>query len=155
LTPQNSKGVIELATLSSRVSGPIAALAFTADGRELLAVHGHETEGVLRRWRVEDGVLLSTLDVGPVGMAAAAFDAQAQLLAIGAGHTEPAVRAGYTAFFQEPWQRSSDRLDNLVTDYISPAKNSLRHQTHNLSMQCVGSYNERFAVRSVVFRQAV
>jgi WD40 repeat protein len=95
LTPQNGTRAVELATLSTESSGPIAALAFTSDGRELLAVHG--IEGVLQRWRVEDGVLLSTMDVSPVGMAAVAFDAQARLVAIGAGQTEPAIQAGYAA----------------------------------------------------------
>jgi WD40 repeat protein len=93
LTAETSTNIVELATLSDRSSNPIAALAFTSDGTELLAVHG--IEGIMERWRVKDVALLETTNVGPVGMAAVSFDDQAQLMAIGAGRTEPAIKAGY------------------------------------------------------------
>lgn len=95
LTPNNGGQAVEFVTFSTESSGPVAALAFVPDGSELLAVYG--IESVLRRWRVRDGTLLRTLDVGPVGMAAVAFDNQARILAVGAGSTEPAVQAGYAA----------------------------------------------------------
>jgi hypothetical protein len=121
LTPQNSAQAVELATLSNEPSGPIATLAFTSDGRELLAVHG--IEGILRHWQIKDSVLVSTLDVGPVGLGAAAFDAQAHLLAVGAGHTEPAVRAGYTADVDgaRVWNTQSGELILDTGEYSGPA----------------------------------
>jgi WD40 repeat protein len=110
LTSKTSPRVTELANLSSGMSGPVAALAFTPDSRELLSVHG--TEEVLQRWQVENGVLLRTLDIGPVGMAAVAFDGQARLLAIGAGRTEPAIQAGYDVRFGgvHVWDTQSGEL---------------------------------------------
>jgi WD40 repeat protein len=88
MTPENSPMAVELTTLFTGSAGPIAALKFTSDGRELLAVHG--IEGVLHRWRLEDSTLLSAVELGPVGMATVAFDAQARFLAIGTGSTEQA-----------------------------------------------------------------
>jgi len=85
----------ELAQLQVEGAGPVAALTFTPDGQELLVVHGKE--GSLRRWRVASGTLATVFDVGPVGMAAVSFDGEARLLAVGAGHTPPAVQAGYDA----------------------------------------------------------
>lgn len=88
----------ELARFEADGAGPVAALTFTPDGRHLLVVYGKE--GVLRRWRVADGALLTTLDVGPVGVTAATFDAEGRLLATGAGKTSLTVRAGYSANFR-------------------------------------------------------
>jgi WD40 repeat protein len=110
LASKNGYRMIELVALSGEAFGPVAALAFTPDSRELLAVHGKE--GVLRRWRLRDSVLLNTMDVGPVGMAAVAFDEQARFLAIGAGKTEPAKRAGYDADLntERLWDTQSGEL---------------------------------------------
>jgi WD40 repeat protein len=121
LTPQNSAQAVELATLSNEPSDPIAALAFTSDGHELLAVHG--TKGILQHWRVEDGVLLRTLDIGPVGMAAVAFDAQAKLVAVGAGQIEPASQAGYATDVNgtRVWDTWSGELILDTGKYIGPA----------------------------------
>jgi WD40 repeat protein len=93
LSPKNGARARELVTLSGELSEPVAALAFTPDARELLTVHG--TDGLLQRWWLEDGTLMQTLDIGPVGLAAVAFDAQAELVATGAGLIEPAIQAGY------------------------------------------------------------
>ena len=87
--------ITELTQLRAAGAGPVAALAFTSDGQELLAVHGQE--GKLRRWRVTNGAPMAVFDVGPVGMAAVSFDGVARLLAVGAGCTPPAVQAGYDA----------------------------------------------------------
>jgi WD40 repeat protein len=93
LTAGNVSEMTELAKFEVDGAGPVAALTFTPDGEHLLAVYGKE--GMLRRWRVADGVLLAALDVGPVGVTAAAFDAAGRILATGAGQTSLAVEAGY------------------------------------------------------------
>jgi WD40 repeat protein len=93
LTAGNVSEMTELAKFEVDGAGPVAALTFTPDGEHLLAVYGKE--GMLRRWRVADGVLLAELDVGPVGVTAAAFDDEGRVLATGAGQTSLAVNAGY------------------------------------------------------------
>jgi WD40 repeat protein len=121
LTTEISTSVVELAILSSGTSGPIAALAFTSDGYELLAVQG--MDGDLQRWRIEDGVLLQTLDVGPIGLAAVAFDRQARLVATGAGKTDLAIKAGYAADFAgaRVWDtRSGELVLDTGEDSIIP-----------------------------------
>ncbi len=96
LTPDNLPAMTELARFSpdSETVGPVAALALTPDGQVLLAAYAQED--LLRRWRVEDGELLATFDVGPVCVAATAFDGQGRLLATAMGRTPRAGRAGYT-----------------------------------------------------------
>ncbi len=97
LTIENVFRATELATFPSDGSGLIAALAFTPDGQELLGVYSQE--GQLRRWRVEDGVLLDTIDIGQVGTNAVAFNAEATLLAAGAGKAMPMAKANHGASF--------------------------------------------------------
>lgn len=87
----------EVMTFASDDDQPIADLAFSADGGELVAVHG--LSGRVNRWNTEDGVLLKTVEVGPVGVAAANFDGEGIMLAVGAGATDPAIEAGYVANF--------------------------------------------------------
>lgn len=93
----NSKSMVELSSLPASAHGPIAALAFTPDSQELLVVYGEE--GVLRRWRIHNGELLSTLRVGPIGMAAVSIDSQARFLATGAGKGGLAKEADHDAGF--------------------------------------------------------
>jgi WD40 repeat protein len=93
LTADNASKMTELAKFEVDGAGLVTALTFTLDGQHLLAVYGKE--GMLRRWRVADGALLAELDVGPVGVTAAAFDAAGRVLATGAGQTSLAVEAGY------------------------------------------------------------
>ncbi len=97
LTANNSQNMVELAHLSNGSFGPVAGIVFTPDGQGLLALYGEE--GVLRHWRLEGNVLSSTVQVGPIGMAAVSFDEKAKLLAIGSGKIAPAMQAGYSANF--------------------------------------------------------
>jgi WD40 repeat protein len=83
ITSNNASSLIEVAQLSSENAGPIAALTFTSDMEELLAVHAKE--GVLRRWRLAGGVLSQAFDVYPIEFGAVAFDVDRSLLATGAG----------------------------------------------------------------------
>jgi WD40 repeat protein len=110
---------VELDVLSAESSSPVAALAFTSDGSELLAVHG--IEEVMRRWQIEGGVLLSEMEVGPFGMAAASFDAQARLLATGAGWVEPAVGVGYAVDVSgtRVWDTQSGELILDTAEYLA------------------------------------
>ncbi len=94
LTAKTSARMTEIATFASDDHHPIAALAFAPDARELVAVHG--LSGQVMRWRTADATLLKTVNVGHVGMAAAAFDGSGVLLAIGEGRTRPADEAGYS-----------------------------------------------------------
>jgi len=87
LTSENGRQAVELDVLTDEFSAPIAALAFTPDGQELLVVHG--PTGMLRRWRVEDRQLLDAMELGPVKMAAVAFDGPGRLLAVGGDRTDP------------------------------------------------------------------
>jgi WD40 repeat protein len=110
LTAGNVSEMTELAKFEVDGAGPVAALTFTSDGQHLLAVYGKE--GMLRRWRVAGGVLLATLDVGPVGVTAATFDAEGRLLATGAGQTSLAVKAGYNVDLRGArlWDTQSGQL---------------------------------------------
>ena len=45
--------------------------------------------GVLRRWRTGNGQMLDTMELGPIKMAAVAFDGQTRLLAVGGDRTDP------------------------------------------------------------------
>ncbi len=96
----------EMTVLGEGGEGLVAALAFTPDGREVVAVlakvgspHRGLVEGELRRWRVGDGVLLGRVEVGSLGLATVALDGGARWLAVGGGGVGPALEAGYAASF--------------------------------------------------------
>jgi WD40 repeat protein len=84
LAPTNASAITELATLSDQSRSSIAAVAFGRDAQEMLAVYGRE--GRLRKWRISDRQLLTTTQVSPSGKVSAAFDKQAERLAIGGGN---------------------------------------------------------------------
>jgi WD40 repeat protein len=98
ITAESTQRLHKLAALGDGPGEPVAALAFTPDGQELLAVHS--PSGHLLRWRVADGQLLKTLEVGPVGVVAASFDGAGRLLVTAAGDVTPAVEAGLAADFK-------------------------------------------------------
>lgn len=107
---QNVGELVDLDAFTGTQAHPVAALAFTADGQELLAVQA--PSGELSRWRVADGVLLDTLQVGPVGVVAAAFDDGATVVATGAGQIAPAIQAGYAVEFNglRVWDTQTGKL---------------------------------------------
>jgi len=114
LTPQNIQRAVDLNFITGELSVPVIALAFTADGQELLAVYGKEA--LLKRWRLEDNALLSTMNLDSNEIAVAAFDAGADLLVVGTGKTDPAVQADAKAHFNEVglWDTRSGKLVSKI-----------------------------------------
>lgn len=80
---ENVTDLAEVLNLTVDGAGPVASLMFTPDIQTLLAVYAHE--GKLRHWRLTDGIVTKTLNVYPVGLGGAAFDAGGTMLATSAG----------------------------------------------------------------------
>jgi len=83
VTAESVTNLAEVLRLTSDDTGPIASLMFTPDVQTLLAVYAHE--GKLRHWKLTDGTMTTTLEVYPVGLGGAAFDASGTMLVTSAG----------------------------------------------------------------------
>lgn len=86
LSGQNVEDWAELQQFPAPVPEPIAAVVFTEDAQQLLAIHA--PSGLLSRWRVADGKRLNQLNVGPVGLTAAAFDQAGRTVATAEGYLD-------------------------------------------------------------------
>lgn len=119
LTSNNAEQIGEVDRFVADGTSPVAALAFNDDVTVLLAVYA---QGLLRRWKMEDGVLLSSFDIGPVSLGATVFDGHARLLAMAAGATPRAKQAGYATDLNgaKIWDTETGELQIEIKFEVSP-----------------------------------
>jgi WD40 repeat protein len=110
LSIQNVEEWAELQQFSGSVTEPIAAVVFTEDAQQLVAIHA--PSGVLSRWRVADGEQLNQFNVGPVGLTAAAFDQAGRTVATAEGYLDPSQEGQGEPEFKgvHVWETATGKL---------------------------------------------